>query len=136
MDEQKVVFIEDDPLFVEELKKPLVEAGYNVLVAPDGDAGVKLFRKEMPLLVILDLILPKQDGFEVLRQIKPNPSPTAFPKVVVITHVEDLRSLEQALGLGASTYIVKDRHSIEKMVETIKTVTPPLATKPQPPKAN
>jgi CheY-like chemotaxis protein len=92
-----VLIIDDDPLFQEDLTGALVGAGYRVKNTYDGEAGLQSIFKEAPDLVVLDLILPKKIGFEVLREIKQREEtnqPQGSPQN---------RPTESGLGLGCFT---------------------------------
>ncbi|MDO8558511.1 MAG: response regulator [bacterium] len=122
MSKQKtIVFIEDEPHLQEELTAALVEEGYTVKNAYDGEAGLALIMKENPDLVLLDLILPKKDGFEILEAIKANPA-TKHISVIVLSNLETVENVDRAVSLGATAYLVKPNYEIAHITEKIKNV--------------
>src|SRR5207302_2546148 len=93
--QKTVLIIDDDPLFQEELTGALVHAGYRVENAYDGEAGLQSILKEAPDLVILDLILPKKDGFKVLREMKRREELKQVP-VIVLSNLQNPDNIEIA----------------------------------------
>ena len=116
---KKILFIEDESALQKAVTQVLSEEGYQVLSALDGEIGLKLARKELPDLVLLDLILPKKDGFEVLTELKQGQETKQIP-VIILTNLEGGEDVERALSLGATTYLVKTNYRLEEVVEKIK----------------
>ena len=116
---KKVLFIEDEPTLQKTVGEILGQEGFTILEALDGESGVQLAKKEKPDLILLDLILPKKNGFEVLEALKGDPETSAI-KVVVLTNLESSRDIERALELGATNYLVKANYNLEEVVSKIK----------------
>lgn len=116
---RKILFIEDESALQRAVTKILSEEGYQVLSALDGEIGLRLAQKELPDLVLLDLILPKKDGFEVLKELKQDQRTQQTP-VIILTNLEGGADVERALTLGAKTYLVKTNYRLEEIVEKIK----------------
>ena len=84
MDSQaRILVIDDDPLFVETTKTVLESKDYQVITAFDGDEGLQKARDEKPDLILLDIIMPTQDGFQVCEQIKGNPQLAEIPVIIL-----------------------------------------------------
>jgi len=90
-----------------------------MISAMDGDEGLKLAGAEKPDLILLDLILPKINGFDALEQLKDNLSTKDIP-VIVLTNLEGTGDVEKALELGATTYLVKANYTLEEVLQKIK----------------
>lgn len=118
---KKILFIEDESALQRAVTRILVEEGYQVFSALDGEIGLKLVWQELPDLVLLDLVLPKKDGFEVLQALKQNKETTHIP-VVILTNLEGGMEIERVLALGATTYLVKTNYRLEEVVEKIKQI--------------
>ena len=101
-----VLVVEDDPPLRRMIGIFLRAAGYLVCAAEDGSRGLTLARDERPDLVLLDLMMPGLDGWEVLRRIKGDALTAAIP-VLVLTASVDPRLTEQALRLGATRFLAK-----------------------------
>lgn len=102
----KLLLVEDDALLVRLYQKRFTKDGHEVVTARDGEEGLALIEREQPDLVLLDIMMPKLSGLEMLERIKANPATRSVP-VVVLSNVSGEAEQEQALTLGAVAYIVK-----------------------------
>jgi DNA-binding response OmpR family regulator len=102
----KVMVVEDDFGILENLRALLSAKGYKVLEASDGAAAVALARKELPDLILLDILLPKMGGFDVCKILKTDAA-TRQIKIVMITGLSQMADVETAFQNGASDYIIK-----------------------------
>lgn len=121
---KKILFIEDEMNLQQSLASRLKDEKneqFEMISALDGEIGLRQAREKMPDLIILDLILPKKDGFEVLKELKSDPELGRIP-VIVLTNLEGSRDVERALSLGASTYLVKANYSLDEMIGKIKKI--------------
>ena len=118
---KKILFIEDEPNLQNTMEKILIQEGFEILGALDGEKGLELIKKEKPDLVLLDLILPKKDGFEVLKEMKENEELKDIP-VIVLTNLEGMGDVEKALNLGATTYLIKANYELDDVVKRIKQI--------------
>lgn len=116
---KKVLIVEDEQTLLKLLQKSLETEGIDVLVALDGEKGVRLARKEKPNLILLDIILPKKSGFDVLEELKSDPKTKNIP-VVVLTNLSEVTDVEKVLELGAVTYLIKSNYKLEEIVEKVK----------------
>lgn len=117
----KILFIEDESALQRAVSEVLKESGYLVLSALDGEGGLRMAQEGKPDLVLLDLILPKKDGFEVLAELKKDDSTKNIP-VIILTNLEGSKDVERALELGATTYLVKTNYRLEEVIEKVKQV--------------
>lgn len=90
-----------------------------MISALDGEAGLKLAKTKNPDLILLDLILPKIHGFEVLKILKEDKKTKNIP-VIVLTNLEGIQDVEKAIKMGATTYLVKSNYSLEEVAEKVK----------------
>ena len=118
---KKILFIEDEAALQETVGESLRQRGYNVLKAMDGEAGIRLAESEKPDLVLLDLVLPKKEGFEVLKALKDNDETKDIP-VIVLTNLEGIKDLDRAMSFGATNYLVKTQYSLEEVFNKIKEI--------------
>lgn len=116
-----ILFIEDEPALQKVAGEILRQKGFNVKSAVDGEEGLRIIREIKPDLVLLDLILPQKDGFEVLKEIKASDNTKDIP-VVILTNLEDAQDVEKALELGATTYLVKANYELEDIVKKVKEI--------------
>ncbi len=117
---KKILFVEDEPSLQKAISEILTQEGYEVITAADGEEGL-LKIQEKPDLVLLDLILPKKDGFEVLKEMKANDSTKNIP-VIVLTNLEGTGDVEKALELGATTYLVKANYELDDVIKKIRDI--------------
>ena len=115
----KILFVEDEPTLQKAVGEVLTQEGFEVLSALDGEKGLELIEQEKPDLILLDLILPKKDGFTVLKEMKENEKLKDIP-VIVLTNLEGMGDVEKALSLGATTYLVKANYELDDVVKMIK----------------
>ena len=118
---KKILIIEDESALQKTLGEILSQQGYEVLSALNGEIGLKLAQSKKPDLILLDLILPKIHGFDVLKKIKDNPETKEIP-VIVLTNLESIEDIKKAIELGATTYLVKANYSLEELTIKINQV--------------
>ncbi|OHA70251.1 MAG: hypothetical protein A3F15_01885 [Candidatus Wildermuthbacteria bacterium RIFCSPHIGHO2_12_FULL_40_12] len=123
---KKILIVEDEQALQKTLGEILTQEGYKVIAASDGEMGLTLAQDSNPDLVLLDLILPKMSGFEVLKQLKGNNLTKDIP-VIVLTNLESVEEVDKAVSLGATTYLVKSQYSLEELVSKIKEIASPSA---------
>ena len=116
---KKILFVEDEPSLQKAISELLTQEGFKVLNASDGEEGLKFAAAEDPDLILLDLILPKKDGFEVLKELKADEKTKDIP-VIVLTNLEGIGDVEKALSLGAKTYLVKANYELEDVLKLVR----------------
>ena len=118
---KKILFIEDESALQKTIGESQIQEGFKVFAALNGEIGVRIAREKRPELIILDLVLPKKDGFEVLEDLKKAEGTKDIP-IIVLTNLEDLKGIQRAIDLGATTYLVKSNYRLDEVVEKIKGV--------------
>jgi len=118
---KKILFIEDESVLQKTFDSALKEEGYEVVSALDGETGLNLARTQKPDLILLDLVLPKLTGFEVLKKLKETSETKEIP-VIVLTNLERMSDIDKALELGATTYLVKVDYSLDEVIKKIKKI--------------
>ncbi|MBU4338353.1 response regulator [Patescibacteria group bacterium] len=114
----KILIVEDDNFLVKAYQIKFERSGFNVFIAMDGEEGLKIVRKEKPALIILDLMLPKMNGFEFLKKIKSDENMKNIP-VVALSNLGQRADQEKAISLGAAEYFIKTEHTLEEIIEKI-----------------
>ena len=109
----KILIVDDVPLNVELQKTYLLSAGYKVIVAMDGQEALQKIFEEHPDLILLDIMMPKMNGFEVCKELKSNPL-TQFIPVVMVTALQEVEDKIRGIEAGADDFISKplDRKSV------------------------
>ncbi len=116
---QKILIVEDEAILQKALQEILLQEDYEVVSALDGELGLKMASSEAPDIILLDLILPKMDGFEVLKALKKDEKTKKIP-IIILTNLGGTEDVQKALVLGATNYIVKADHDLSEIVEKIK----------------
>ena len=118
---KKILFIEDESALQKTFGEVLGQEGYQVISALDGESGLRLAKSEKPDLILLDLVLPKVHGFEVLKTLKGNEETKNIP-IIVLTNLEAIEDVDKAIEIGATTYLVKAQYSLEEVLIKVKKV--------------
>jgi len=114
-----ILFIEDESALQKTFGDLLREEGYEMISALDGEMGLRLAKTKKPDLILLDLILPRVHGFDVLKQLKEDKETKDIP-IIVLTNLEGIGDVDKAIALGAKTYLVKAQYTLEEVLEKIK----------------
>jgi len=115
----KILLIEDDPFLLSMYATKFELEGFEIISADDGEKALKAASKEKPDIILLDVLLPKMDGFEVLKELKKNEETKAVP-VILLTNLSQRDDVEKGLALGAVDYLIKAHFMPTEVVEKIK----------------
>ena len=117
----KVLLVEDDPFLSSLLKNRLQKEGLEVNLAKDGEEALNSLKSAKPDLILLDLILPKKSGFEVMEEMRADPQ-MQFQElpIIIISNLGQPEDISRGQALGAIEYFVKAKTSIDELVEKIK----------------
>ncbi len=118
METKKVLVVEDSQVQAQMLQKLLEPYGVRVLCAPDGKVGVQLAESWLPDVVILDVKMPRMDGFEVCQRLRDNPKTNHIP-VVMLSLYNEQSKLKKSVYLGAVDFIPKDEFANIVLLETL-----------------
>lgn len=113
-----ILIVEDEEFLVRALRDNFEAEGAQIAVASNGDDAMKLITQDRPDIILLDLLMPKRDGFYVLEELKKNPEWTLIP-VIVLSNLGGDSEIKRALELGADDYFVKSQHPIEEVLEKV-----------------
>jgi DNA-binding response OmpR family regulator len=116
----KILIVEDDKFLRELIVRKLNQENFDVVEAIDGEEGIKKTKETIPDLLLLDLILPGIDGFEVLSKIKEDPATASIP-VIILSNLGQREDIERGLKLGAVDYLVKAHFTPNEIIEKVKT---------------
>ena len=116
---KKILIMEDDKFLSEMYSTKLKEAGFEIIAADDGEEGLRLIKEKMPDLVLLDIVLPRMDGFEVLQNLKKDKSLKDI-LVVALTNLGQKEEVEKGISLGADDYIIKAHFTPTEVVAKVK----------------
>jgi len=117
----KILVVEDEPILLRALNVELLSQGFEVISAKDGETAIKLVNEENPRLVLLDLIMPKLNGFEVLKEIKRNDKTKSIP-VIILSNLGQEKDMQQVFELGAEDYFVKASTDLGELSKKINDI--------------
>ena len=118
---RRVLLAEDDRFLRRAAETRLRQHGLEVLTAVDGEEALRLARSEPLDLILLDVVMPKLEGFEVLRLLKEDPATARIP-VIVLSNLGQERDVSQAMALGAVAFLVKAHLSLQDLVDRVDAV--------------
>jgi DNA-binding response OmpR family regulator len=114
----KILLVEDEEILINVLEKKLTKAGYDVLVARDGEEGLRIIKESWPDLILLDVALPRMDGFEVMEEMNKNMALKRIP-VIIISNSGQPVELDRALRLGAKDWLIKTEFDPQEVVNKV-----------------
>jgi len=119
MAEKTILIVEDDKFLRALIIKKLIQGDFKISEAVDGEEGIKKVKEGKPDLVLLDLILPGIDGFEVLNRMKKDPDLTNIP-VIILSNLGQKEEIERGLKAGAVDYLVKAHFTLTEIIEKVR----------------
>jgi DNA-binding response OmpR family regulator len=119
MDQKHVLLVEDDPFLSSLLTNRLLKESIEVKHAKDGQEALDILKEYKPDLILLDLILPKKSGFEVMEGIRQDPQLSEAP-IIIISNLGQPEDVQRGQELGAIEYFIKAKTSIDDLVGNIK----------------
>ena len=117
---KKIVIIDDDSTIRKMYGQKLAsQPGWQALAARDGQEGLEIIKRELPNLILLDIMMPIQDGFDVLKKIKKDKTLQKIP-VIMLTNLADDEDKAESLKRGARDYLVKANHTPQQVCDLVK----------------
>lgn len=116
---KKILIVEDEKILVEMYKSNLETNNFQVILAFSSEEGIKILKKEKPDLVILDILLPRENGITFLEKIKKIKAVSNIP-VIVFSNYDDPATKRKAFRLGAEDYLIKTQFTPREFLEKIK----------------
>ncbi len=117
----RVLLVEDDSFLRDLISQKIKKEGFTVIEAVDGEESLKKAVAENPHIILLDLILPGADGFEVLRMLRAEPATSKVP-IIVLSNLGQKEDIERGIRLGATDYLVKAHNTPGEIIDKIKTI--------------
>ncbi|OGE73798.1 MAG: hypothetical protein A3I07_02220 [Candidatus Doudnabacteria bacterium RIFCSPLOWO2_02_FULL_42_9] len=119
--QKKILVVEDDITMREIVEHKLTTSGFTVVTADNGPTAIELWKKEKPDLVLLDLMLPEMDGFQILETIRKDPE-TAETPVIVLSNLFSKEDVQKAKGLKIDEFMIKAYYTTEEILTKIDEV--------------
>jgi len=117
----KILIIEDEQTLIKALEIAFSKENFSLAVAIDGESGLELAQTLKPDLILLDIILPKLNGFEVLKQLKADKKLAKIP-VLILSNLGDDADVAKGMEMGAIGYLIKTNYRIEEVMNKIKEI--------------
>ena len=117
----KILVVEDDSSLNGIYEKRLKTAGYDVKVSPDGESALKDVKDFKPDAIILDLLIPKVDGFTVLANLKKDSSTRGIP-VIIASNLGQSEDVNRGMKMGAADFLIKSNVSLAELIDKVKSV--------------
>lgn len=118
---KNILLVEDDEMLNAMYTQKFTKEGYSVVSAFNGAEGVKMAEEHHPDIILLDIIMPKMDGFAALKKLKKNDSTKDLP-VILLTNLGQEEDIRKGKELGAEDYFIKANHTPQEVVEKVKEV--------------
>lgn len=118
-DKAKILLIEDDKMLCEMYSAKFGREGYEVHKADNGSDGVKIAQEIKPDIILLDIIMPKMDGFAALKELRKKEETKTVP-VILLTNLGQDKDIEKGKKLGADDYFIKANHTPAEIVEKVR----------------
>jgi len=118
---RKILIADDEPDILEIVSFNLQAEGYEVFTAKNGDEAIEQAKKHQPDLIILDVMMPKKSGFEVLQEIQDTKRLKNIP-VILFTNLAGEEDAKKGLAMGAALYLIKSQYSPKEVVEKVQEV--------------
>ncbi|MDP2587794.1 MAG: response regulator [bacterium] len=120
MADKKVIFLVEDDLFLSDMYRTKFDlSGYEMPHAEDGDSAVRMIKETKPDLVLLDIVLPKKSGFDVLKALKADQELSEIP-VILLTNLSQKDDVDKGFKLGANDYIIKAHFTPAEVVAKVE----------------
>jgi DNA-binding response OmpR family regulator len=119
-----ILLVEDDEFLRGLISKKLMSEGFSISAAKNGEECVKKAKEEKPGLILLDMILPLMDGFEVLAKMKDDEATKSIP-VIVLSNLDQKDDIDKALKLGATDYLIKAQFTPDEIAAKVKNILEP-----------
>ncbi len=119
---KKILLVEDNPLLVKLYSQTINNAGFEVEVVCDGQEVIPAVEKNKPDLIIMDVVLPNKDGWDILTTLKNGHDGLKEIKVIIISDLYQAYDVKKGLEMGAAKYLIRDHYTPEEIVEEIKKI--------------
>ncbi|MBI2411525.1 MAG: response regulator [Candidatus Kerfeldbacteria bacterium] len=121
MSKNTILLVEDDEMLHSMYTQKFTKEGYTVLSAFNGSEGIQMAEEHQPAIILLDIIMPKMDGFVALKKLKKNDATKEIP-VILLTNLGQEEDIRKGKELGAADYFIKANHTPQEVVDKVKQV--------------
>ncbi len=116
---KKILLIEDEEILINLLQKKLIQENYEISVAKNGEEGLRLMKEAKPDLILLDIVMPKKGGFEVMEAMQKEDELKKIP-IIIISNSGQPVELDRAKELGAKDWLIKTEFDPQEVIDKVK----------------
>lgn len=116
---EKILLVEDEEIMVDLLGRKLTQEGYQISVARNGEEGLRLMKEAKPDLILLDIIMPRMGGFELMEKMQQDKELKKIP-VIIISNSGQPVELDRAQALGAKDWLIKTEFDPKEVIEKVE----------------
>ena len=116
---KKILIVEDEKILGEMYRDKFIQAGFEIILAVSAEEGHEFLSKEKPDLILLDILLPRENGITFLTKLRKNPETASIP-VIAFSNFDDSLTKKEALSLGAKDYLIKTAYTPQEIIKKIK----------------
>jgi len=116
---KKILIVEDEKILGEMYRDKFIQAGFEIILAGSAEEGHKFLLKEKPDLILLDILLPRENGITFLTKLRKNTETSSIP-VVAFSNFDDPSAKKEVLSLGAKDYLIKTAYTPQEIIKKIK----------------
>lgn len=116
---KKILIVEDEDIIIELLEKKLTQEGYEISIAHNGEEGLKMVKEIKPDIVLLDIVMPKKSGYEVMEEMNKDPELNKIP-IIIISNSGQPVELDKAKELGAKDWLIKTEFDPNEVAEKVR----------------
>ncbi len=116
---KKILIVEDEKILAEMYQDKFTQAGFRVILTYSAEEAIKILQKEIPDLILLDILLPRENGVSFLAEIRKDPKLSSIP-VVAFSNYDDPETKKQAFKLGVKDYLIKTSYTPQEIIKKIK----------------
>ena len=120
---KKILIIEDEEIILDLLKKKLAQEGFEISIAENGEEGLRIMKQVLPDLVLLDIVMPKMGGFEVMEEMRKDSELKRIP-VIVVSNSGQPVEIDKARELGAKDWLIKTEFDPKEVIDKVKRQLP------------
>ena len=115
----KILVVEDEDFLLDLYQTKLIQEGYEVIIAENGVEGLEMAQQHLPNLILLDILMPRVDGYEMLKKVKADNKLRNIP-VIIFSNLSQKEEIEKGLKLGAKDFIIKTSVTPAELVNKVK----------------
>lgn len=116
---KKILLIEDEKTITDVLSKRLTQEGYQIAVAENGEEGLRMMKENKPDLILLDVVMPRMGGFEVMEEMNKDPELKEIP-VIIVSNSGQPVEVNKAQELGVKDWLIKTEFDPQEVIEKVK----------------